>query len=169
MNLHTLKPASGGRQRVGRGPGSGKGKTAGRGTKGQKSRSGHHYLPARFEGGQMPLTQRLPKLRGFRNPVADRWATVTTDQLAALKTTSAITLATLQAKSVVPRKARYLKVIGGGKLSAKLKVEADRASAGAQKVIVAAGGTVKVAEAPKAPANNAAAKPAPADTATEKK
>src|SRR5688572_28418029 len=81
MRLHELTKTATPRKRVGRGEGSGLGKTAGRGHKGQKSRAGHHYMPAHFEGGQMPLTQRLPKLRGFRGPSSDRWAVVTTQQL----------------------------------------------------------------------------------------
>lgn len=95
--------------------------------------------PARFEGGQMALTQRIPKLRGFRGPSGDRWAAVTLAQLERFGNTT-VSLAELQKAGIVPRHARYLKVIGTAKPSRKLSVTADRASAGAAKAIVAAGG-----------------------------
>lgn len=144
MRLHTLPKKSQRRKRVGRGIASGLGKTAGRGTKGQKSRSGHHAMPVHFEGGQMPLTQRLPKLRGFRNPVAHRWATVTTDQLTKAKVTGPVTLAKLQEAGLIPRAARYWKLIAGKASVGKLNVEADRISASAQAAITKSGGRVKL-------------------------
>lgn len=157
-----LKPEESSRKRVGRGPGSGRGKTAGRGTKGQKSRSGHHMMPAYFEGGQMPLTQRLPKLRGFRQP-NPTWASVPVDRLA--KVSGTVDLATLQKAGAVPRAARRLKIVGpsirAGKsftLEAKLSVKADAVTASADKIITAAGGTVTVPKAD-APAPKPAAKP----------
>lgn len=162
----TLKPERGTRKRVGRGPGSGRGKTAGRGTKGQKSRSGHHMMPAYFEGGQMPLTQRLPKLRGFRNP-NPTWTSVPVDRLA--KASGSVDLAKLQKAGAVPRLARRLKIVGPSiragksfKLEHKLSVKADAVTASAEKIITAAGGTVTVPPAsPKdVPKSEATPKPA---------
>lgn len=150
MKLHELPRAGSPRKRVGRGTGSGVGKTAGRGTKGQKSRSGHHTAPAWFEGGQMPLTQRIPKLRGFRGPSADRWAAVTIERLERFGEAT-VDLAKLQKAGLVPRKLRYLKIIGNGKLSKKVSITADRASAGAAKAIAASGGSLKLTERKSAP------------------
>lgn len=149
MRLHELTKEHRPAKRVGRGMGSGRGKTAGRGTKGQKSRADHHRLPAQFEGGQMPLTQRLPKLRGFRNP-RQRWASLSVDRLARLDG-SAVDLASVQAAGLADRHARYLKIIGPGaragtsfKLTQKLKVTAAAVTVSARQIIEAAGGTVKV-------------------------
>lgn len=142
MRLHELTRQSTDRKRVGRGRASGTGKTAGRGTKGQKSRSGHHYLPARFEGGQMPLSIRIPKLRGFRNP-RQRSASVSLRTLESYAGTD-VTLAKLQADGVVSRQARYLKVIGADGLKRKVNVSADAVTAKAEAAIKKAGGTVKV-------------------------
>ena len=147
MRLHELTKTSTGRKRVGRGHGSGTGKTAGRGHKGQKSRAGHHYLPAHFEGGQMPLTQRIPKLRGFRGPSADRWAVVSLAQLVRAGLTKVDLAAAKQAK-LAPRHARYLKVIGNDKLTAKLTITAERASQGAQQAVQAAGGKLTLTAVP---------------------
>lgn len=149
MRLQTLKSERTSRKRVGRGPGSGRGKTAGRGTKGQKSRSGHHTMPAYFEGGQMPLTQRIPKLRGFRNP-NPTWASLPVDRLARTSGTS-VDLASLQEAGLIPRAARRLKVVGPSiragktfKLDRKVSVKADAITASAQKAITAGGGSVSV-------------------------
>lgn len=151
MRLHELTRDSRPAKRVGRGMGSGHGKTAGRGTKGQKSRSGHHMMPAYFEGGQMPLTQRLPKLRGFRNP-RQRWASLPVDRLAK-QSEKTVDLSTLQAAGVAGRAARYLKIVGPSgragksfKLEQKLTVTATAVTDSARKVIEAAGGTVKIVE-----------------------
>lgn len=141
MKLHQLPKANRAPKRVGRGMGSGTGKTAGRGTKGQKSRSGHHMMPLHFEGGQMPLTQRIPKLRGFRNPVGYRRATVTTGQLG-LAGGKAVTLASLQQSGLVDRRSRQLKVIAGGKPTAAYSVTADAVTPRAEKLVTAAGGSV---------------------------
>lgn len=151
MRLHELTKEHRPAKRVGRGMGSGRGKTAGRGTKGQKSRTGHHMLPAQFEGGQMPLTQRLPKLRGFRNP-RQRWASLPVDRLGQLGGAT-VDLAAAQAAGLAGRQARHLKIIGpsarAGKsftLEQKLTVTAAAITASARKIIETAGGTVKVVE-----------------------
>lgn len=151
MRLHELTRDSRPAKRVGRGMGSGHGKTAGRGTKGQKSRSGHHMMPAYFEGGQMPLTQRLPKLRGFHNP-RKRWASLPVDRLTQVSE-QAIDLGVLQAASLAGREARYLKIVGPSgragkafKLEQKLTVTATAVTDSARTVIEAAGGTVKIVE-----------------------
>ncbi len=145
VSLHRL-PAAAHRKRVGRGGGSGSGKTAGRGHKGQKARAGHHYLPVQFEGGQMPLTQRLPKLRGFHNPQSKRWATITTRQLAQFSS-STVTLETACRDGLAPRTARKLRVIGTDRPAKKYSVTADRISPAAAKAIVAAGGSSTIREA----------------------
>ena len=164
MRLHTLKSDGPSRKRVGRGPGSGKGKTSGRGVKGQKSRSGHHMMPAYFEGGQMPITQRLPKLRGFRNP-DPAWVSIPVDRLNRLDGSTA-DLASLKEASIIPRSGRKLKIVGpslragkGFKLAKKFTVKADAVTAAAEKAITAAGGSVSV---PKPATEPAAEKPAPA-------
>jgi len=151
MRLNTLKPAPGAkkdRHRVGRGVGSGWGKTAGRGHKGQKARSGGFHKVG-FEGGQMPLHRRLPK-RGFNSPTRDDIAEVRLSELETLQVTE-VDLAALQAAGIVPRKALGAKIILSGKLSKKLNVKGDvRASKGARAAIEAAGGSIQVSEKPAA-------------------
>ncbi len=120
MKLNTLKPAAGStssRHRVGRGIGSGWGKTAGRGHKGQRARSGGFHKVG-FEGGQMPLHRRLPK-RGFNSPTRDDIAEVRTGELEKMKATE-ISFAALKAERVVPHGALGAKVIVSGKLSRKI-------------------------------------------------
>ena len=147
MRLNTLKPAPGAkkdRHRVGRGVGSGWGKTAGRGHKGQKARSGGFHKVG-FEGGQMPLHRRLPK-RGFNSPTREDIAEVRLSELEILQATD-VDLATLQAAGIVPRKALGAKIIVSGKLTKKLNVKGDvRASKGARAAIEAAGGSIEVIE-----------------------
>lgn len=149
MRLNTLKPAPGAtkdRHRVGRGVGSGWGKTAGRGHKGQKARSGGFHKLG-FEGGQMPLHRRLPK-RGFNSPTRDDIAEVRLSELETLQVAD-VDLAALQAAGIVSKKALGAKIIVAGKLSRKLNVKGDvRASKGARAAIEAAGGTVEVIEKP---------------------
>jgi len=148
MRLNALKPAAGSkkdRHRVGRGVGSGWGKTAGRGHKGQKARSGGFHKLG-FEGGQMPLHRRLPK-RGFNSPTRDDIAEVRLGALESLQV-SDVDLAALQAAGIVSKKALGAKIIVSGKLSKKLNVKGDvRASKGARAAIEAAGGKVEVLEA----------------------
>jgi len=152
MRLNTLKPAPGAkkdRHRVGRGVGSGWGKTAGRGHKGQKARSGGFHKVG-FEGGQMPLHRRLPK-RGFNSPTREDIAEVRLSELGILQATD-VDLATLQAAGIVPRKALGAKIIVSGKLTKKLNVKGDvRASKGARAAIEAAGGSIQVIEKPATP------------------
>src|SRR5687768_5891688 len=150
MRLNSLKPAPGAkkdRHRVGRGVGSGWGKTAGRGHKGQKARSGGFHKLG-FEGGQMPLHRRLPK-RGFNSPTRDDIAEVRLSELETLAVAD-VDLAALQAAGIVPRKALGAKIIVSGKLSKKLNVKGDvRASKGARAAIEAAGGSIEVIEVEK--------------------
>ena len=151
MRLNSLKPAPGAtkdRHRVGRGVGSGWGKTAGRGHKGQKARSGGFHKLG-FEGGQMPLHRRLPK-RGFNSPTREDIAEVRLSELDTLQAGD-VTLETLQAAGIVSRKALGAKVIVSGKLTKKLALKGDvRASKGARAAIEAAGGSVEVIEKPAA-------------------
>lgn len=148
MRLNTLKPAPGAKQdrhRVGRGVGSGWGKTAGRGHKGQKARSGGFHKIG-FEGGQMPLHRRLPK-RGFNSPTREDVAEVRLGDLERLDEAAEVDLAALQAAGIVSRKALAAKIILSGKLSKKLTVKGDvKASKGARAAIESAGGRVEVAE-----------------------
>ena len=141
LKVHHLRPAPGAKTaktRVGRGEGS-KGKTAGRGTKGSKARGG---VPERFEGGQMPLHMRLPKLRGFTNPFRVEYQAVNLDRLVELYPDGGeVTVDDLVAKGVVHRKER-VKVLGDGELSVALTVTAHRFSASARDKIEAAGGSV---------------------------
>ena len=144
IKLHDLRPAPGAktaRTRVGRGEGS-KGKTAGRGTKGTKAR---YQVKAGFEGGQMPLHMRLPKLRGFTNPFRVEYQVVNLSALAgAFPEGGDVTVDDLVAKGLV-RKNQPVKVLGFGDLSVKLDVTAQKFSASAEQKITAAGGTVTVA------------------------
>jgi large subunit ribosomal protein L15 len=142
MELNTLKPAAGSkkpRRRVGRGIGSGLGKTAGRGHKGQKSRSGGFHKVG-FEGGQMPLQRRLPK-RGFKSQALKFNAEVTLADLQALGQ-SEVDLLTLKQAGLVPQLAKKVKVIKTGEISIAVKLTNVAATAGAKAAIEAAGGSV---------------------------
>jgi large subunit ribosomal protein L15 len=151
MRLNTLKPAPGAKQdrhRVGRGVGSGWGKTAGRGHKGQRARSGGFHKVG-FEGGQMPLHRRLPK-RGFNSPTRDDVAEVRIGDLQALEATE-IDLAALKAAGLVSRKALAAKVILAGKLERRISLKEIRVTKGARAMIEAAGGSIHITEKPEAP------------------
>jgi large subunit ribosomal protein L15 len=142
LKIHHLRPAPGShkaRTRVGRGEAS-KGKTAGRGTKGSKART---QVPASFEGGQMPLHRRLPKLKGFSNlPFKTTYQVVNLDRLSALYPNGGeVTPDDLVAKGAV-RKGELVKVLGQGETDAALRVSAHRFSATAREKITAAGGSV---------------------------
>jgi large subunit ribosomal protein L15 len=142
MRLNTIKPAAGSnkaRRRVGRGIGSGLGKTAGRGHKGQKSRSGGFHKTG-FEGGQMPLQRRLPK-RGFVSTTRDDTAEVRLSDLAKLPVTD-IDLLALRSAGLVPTRAKAAKVIKSGKLEKAVKLTGIAATKGAKAAIEAAGGSV---------------------------
>ena len=141
LKVHHLRPAPGARTaktRVGRGEGGAKGKTAGRGTKGTKAR---YQVPARFEGGQMPLHMRLPKLRGFTNPFRTEYQVVNLDKLTELYPDGGeVTVEDLVAKGAV-RKGELVKVLGQGDAGVKLQVTAHAFSASAKDKIAAAGGS----------------------------
>lgn len=144
MKLHDLTPAKGSKKdkkRVGRGPGSGLGKTAGRGHKGQRSRSGYSRRPG-FEGGQMPLVRRVPK-RGFTNIFRTEFAVVNLADLAELE--GEVTPESLAAAGRV-RRGRPVKVLGDGEIGRALTVKAHAFSASAREKIEAAGGTVEEIE-----------------------
>ena len=144
LKMHHLRPAPGAKTaktRVGRGEGS-KGKTAGRGTKGTKAR---YQVPAGFEGGQVPLHMRLPKLRGFKNPFRVEFQVVNLDKLSALfPEGGSVTVEDLVAKGAV-RKGQPVKVLGNGEITVKLEIAVDRVSTSAKEKILAAGGTVSEA------------------------
>ena len=141
LKMHHLRPAPGAKTaktRVGRGEGS-KGKTAGRGTKGTKAR---YQVPQRFEGGQMPLHMRLPKLRGFKNPFRTEYQVVNLDRLGELYPNGGdVTVEDLVIKGAV-RKNSLVKVLGTGEITVKLNVTVDAVSGSAKEKILAAGGTV---------------------------
>ena len=143
LKLHDLRPAKGAKKakiRVGRGEGS-KGKTAGRGTKGTKAR---YQVPVAFEGGQMPIHMRLPKLKGFKNPFKVEFQVVNLDKLSELfPEGGAVTPESLVAKGAV-RKNQPVKVLGQGDLTVKVEVSANAFSSSAKEKIEAAGGTATV-------------------------
>jgi large subunit ribosomal protein L15 len=140
LKLHNLAPAPGAKKaktRVGRGEGS-KGKTAGRGTKGTKAR---YQVPASFEGGQMPIHMRLPKLKGFKNPFKVEFQVVNLDKISELfPEGGTVTVADLVAKGAV-RKGQPVKVLGNGELTVKVDVTADKFSSSAKAAIENAGGS----------------------------
>jgi large subunit ribosomal protein L15 len=139
--MHHLRPAPGAKKaktRKGRGEAS-KGKTAGRGTKGTKAR---YQVPARFEGGQMPLHMRLPKLRGFTNPFRVEYQVVNVETIAILfPAGGAISVADLVSKGAV-REGEKVKILGDGEIAVKVNVTAHKFSTSATEKITAAGGTV---------------------------
>jgi large subunit ribosomal protein L15 len=160
MRLNTLKPAPGAtkdRHRVGRGVGSGWGKTAGRGHKGQKARAGGFHKLG-FEGGQMPLHRRLPK-RGFNSPTRDDIAEVRTSDLQSMQAAE-IDLAALKEAGIVSRKALGAKVIVSGKLERRIALKEIPVSKGARTMIEAAGGSIQLTEKPAAPKKEKKAKKA---------
>ncbi|MGM9944294.1 MAG: 50S ribosomal protein L15 [Lysinibacillus sp.] len=145
MKLHELKPAEGSRKqrnRVGRGIGSGNGKTAGKGHKGQNARSGGGVRPG-FEGGQNPLFRRLPK-RGFTNINRKEYAIVNLDALNRFEDGAEVTPALLLETGVVSNEKAGIKVLGNGTLNVKLTVKAHKFSASAKEAIENAGGTTEV-------------------------
>ena len=146
MKLNTIKPAYGAtqnRKRVGRGPGSGIGKTSGRGENGQKSRSGYSHKPG-FEGGQLPLYRRLPK-RGFSNAKFKvEYATINLDVLNRFDNGSTVTPELLKEMGLLKNQLAGVKVLGNGKLEKKLIVRANKFSAKAQEEIEKIGGKVEV-------------------------
>jgi large subunit ribosomal protein L15 len=144
MQLHDLKPAPGSRrrpQRIGRGTGSGRGKTSGRGQKGQNARSQGFRLG--FEGGQMPLAQRIPKLPGFKNRFKKVYAVVNLSKLSRFQDGAKVDAETLLQAGLV-RPGAEIKILGAGRIKRKLTVETHAISASAREAIEKAGGTVTV-------------------------
>jgi large subunit ribosomal protein L15 len=142
MDLNTLKPALGSvknRKRIGRGPGSGHGKTSTKGHKGQKARSGGS-IKAGFEGGQMPLQRRLPK-RGFTPLTRIEYSLVNIKQLEAFESGAVVDPTTLVAKGLIKCSCDAVKILGNGELSKALKITATKFSQSAKDKIAAAGGT----------------------------
>ena len=178
LNLHTLKPAQPRqeRKRVGRGLGSGKGRYSGRGIKGQKSRAGSHAMPAGFEGGQMPIDMRMPKLRGntsadampigpfrtYSHPVNLR------DLNRLFEDGDTVNLEAMVEKGLLKNTKADVKVLGTGELTKKLAVTAHGFSASAREKITAAGGSATALKEPKDPRKkkHRKAKPAAAEETT---
>ena len=164
MKLHDLRPPAGAhtkKTRVGRGIAAGKGKTAGRGTKGQKSRAGAS-IPAWFEGGQTPLHIRIPKLRGFRNINRIEYEVVNVGRISAAAETGrlpegekgapiAVTQELLRVAGLVRKLDKPLKILGGGEVTRPLFVVADAFTRTAREKIEAAGGSFQVLEIPTGP------------------
>lgn len=149
MQLHDLKPARGAHrrpERVGRGTGSGRGKTSGRGQKGQNARSEGFRLG--FEGGQMPLSQRLPKLPGFKNPFKKIYSVVNVSKLSRFANGTKVDPDALT-EAGLAHAGQEIKVLGTGGLKRKLAVEAHAFSTSAREAIEKAGGTVKVLGEPR--------------------
>ena len=145
MKLHELSPAAGSTKeakRIGRGHGSGNGKTAGKGHKGQKARSGSG-MRAGFEGGQMPLQRRVPK-RGFNNIFATKFAIVNVADLDVFEANAVIDTQALQDKGLVKKLYDGVKILGNGDISKSLTVKASAFSEGAKQKIEAAGGKAEV-------------------------
>jgi len=145
MKLHELSPAEGSTKeskRIGRGHGSGNGKTAGKGHKGQKARAGHGMRPG-FEGGQMPLQRRVPK-RGFNNIFAEEYAIINVAALEVFDDGAVVDMKALVKKGIIKNADKPVKVLANGKLTKKLTVKEVSFSETAKQKIEAAGGTVEV-------------------------
>jgi large subunit ribosomal protein L15 len=145
MKLHHLRPAEGSRKRkirVGRGEAGRRGKTAGRGTKGLKARS---KVRRGFEGGQMPLQRRMPKLRGFRNPNRVEYTVINVERLNEFDAGTTVTVDDLRAGGLVKHRGK-VKVLGEGEIDRALTIKAHAFSLGAVEKIKAAGGSVEVLE-----------------------
>ena len=145
MKLHELHPAEGStaaQKRLGRGNGSGLGKTSGKGHKGAKARSGGGKRPG-FEGGQMPLYRRVPK-RGFNNVFGTEYAEVNVERLECFENGDTVTVDKLLEAGIIKKTLDGVKILGGGDLSKKLTVQAQKFTAGAKEKIEAAGGKAEV-------------------------
>jgi large subunit ribosomal protein L15 len=145
MKLNELSPAKGARKnkrRVGRGQGSGRGKTSGRGHKGQKSRSGGN-IPAWFEGGQLPLTRRLP-IKGFKNPTRREYEVINLSDLERSGLDGTVTIAVLRAAGIVTRSKKPVKLLGMGEVTKALDLKINAVSAKAREKIEAAGGSIEL-------------------------
>src|SRR6476646_3035986 len=144
-DLHPAKGANKDRKRVGRGHGSGHGKTAGKGTKGQKARTGGN-VPPNFQGGQTPIQQQLPYKRGFTNIWKTRYNLVNIEQLNGLDANTEITPTSLVDLGILRDADKPLKILGDGELSNALTITAHKVSEGARQKIEAAGGSVNLIE-----------------------
>ncbi len=145
ITLDSLKPHSGSvkkKKRVGRGPGSGHGKTACRGTKGQKARAGAS-IPPGFQGGQMPLYRQLPK-RGFKNPFRKTYGVVNVSVLSEIEYEDIIDIDFLKAKGLIKKRDKYVKILGEGEISKPIKVKVHAISKSAREKIEKAGGTIEL-------------------------
>jgi large subunit ribosomal protein L15 len=143
-NLHPNKGATKAKKRLGRGRGSGTGKTSGKGVKGQKARPGHHGARFAFEGGQMPMPRRIPK-RGFTNPNRVEAFPINVSLLEKeFEAGATVDMATLRAKGIVPKLVDTIKILGEGDLTKKLTIKAHRASETAKSKIEAAGGSLEL-------------------------
>ena len=145
MKMHELAPAIGSTKeskRIGRGHGSGNGKTAGKGHKGQKARAGHG-MRAGFEGGQMPLQRRIPK-RGFNNIFAEEWIAINLSALEVFEDGTVVDADALASNGIIKKGSLPVKVLGNGKLTKKLEVKLNAYSASAAENINAAGGKAEV-------------------------
>ena len=145
MKMHELAPAFGSTKeskRIGRGHGSGQGKTAGKGHKGQKARAGRG-IRAGFEGGQMPLQRRVPK-RGFNNIFAEEWTAINVASLEVFEDGNIVDAAALAQKGIIKKANLPIKVLGNGNLTKKLEVKLNAYSASAAEKITAAGGKAEV-------------------------
>jgi len=152
ITLHNLHPNDGAtkpKKRLGRGRGSGTGKTSGKGVKGQKARPGHHGARFAFEGGQMPMPRRIPK-RGFKNPNRVEAFPINVATLDKIYDAGAmVDLESLRAKGIVPKLAAFVKILGEGELSKKLTIKVHAASASAKDKVEKAGGTIEIIETTK--------------------
>ena len=145
ITLDSLKPSLGSlknKKRVGRGIGSGHGKTACRGTKGQKSRSGV-TIPPGFQGGQMPLYRQLPK-RGFKNPFRKSYGVVNVAALSSIEHDGVIDIEVLKAKGLVKKREKYVKILGEGDINKAVQVRVHAVSRSAREKIEGAGGSVEL-------------------------
>jgi large subunit ribosomal protein L15 len=158
ITLHNLHPNEGSnkpKKRLGRGRGSGTGKTSGKGVKGQKARPGHHGARFAFEGGQMPMPRRIPK-RGFKNPNRVEAFPLNVETLGKFfDAGEVVDLDKLREKGLVPKLVDCVKILGEGELTKKLTIKVHRASATAKQKVEAAGGTIELIETTVAPAAKA--------------
>jgi large subunit ribosomal protein L15 len=149
ISLHNLHPNPGAtraKKRLGRGRGSGTGKTSGKGVKGQKARPGHHGARLGFEGGQMPMPRRIPK-RGFKNPFRVETFPINVATLERVFDAGAVVdLDALHAKGLVPKLVEYVKILGEGEITKQLTIKAFRASSTAKEKVAKAGGTIETTD-----------------------
>jgi large subunit ribosomal protein L15 len=151
-NLHPNKGATKAKKRLGRGRGSGTGKTSGKGVKGQKARPGHHGARFAFEGGQVPMPRRIPK-RGFKNPNRVDTFPINVEMLEkSFEAGATVDLATLRAKGIIPKLVERVKILAEGNITKKLTIKAHGVSASAKEKIEKAGGSVELIETTVAPA-----------------